>query len=212
MSCALTVFAILPVSKPSKSSEPDMDYSTTRKEAKAKGDRHYFTGRPCLRGHVALRETKGHCVECRREDMPLEAERRKGKPKTAAAKEAGRRYYEKNRQTMLAKAKEQCPEARRAYRKAWKRRNMEYTRANAHAWKRRTREASPPWLTPTHKAEIAAIYAEARGLTKTTGDKYVVDHVVPLRHPDVCGLHVPWNLQIMSHEENCQKGNRHSWE
>ncbi len=29
------------------------------------GDKHYFTGKPCKRGHVALRFTKGGgCVDC----------------------------------------------------------------------------------------------------------------------------------------------------
>jgi group I intron endonuclease len=37
---------------------------TTRTEAKRVGARKYFTGKPCARGHVVPRYTKGECVAC----------------------------------------------------------------------------------------------------------------------------------------------------
>lgn len=36
---------------------------------------------------------------------------------------------------------------------------------------------------------------------------FQVDHIVPINHPDVCGLHMPWNLQYLPSVLNSQKGN-----
>ena len=41
-----------------------MDYPATRAEAKKIGSKYYFTGQPCKHGHIALRKTKGSCLDC----------------------------------------------------------------------------------------------------------------------------------------------------
>lgn len=55
--------------------------------------------------------------------------------------------------------------------------------------------------------EILEVYKECRRLTKVTGIRYEVDHIIPIKHKNVCGLHVPWNLQILTKHENSSKNN-----
>jgi|SRR5580692_3611242 hypothetical protein len=69
-------------------------------------------------------------------------------------------------------------------------------------------QATPKWLTKEQKAAISAVYREARKLTKLTGVKHVVDHIGPLNGRNSCGLHVPWNLQVIPEVENLRKGRK----
>lgn len=62
----------------------------------------------------------------------------------------------------------------------------------------------PPWAD---RKELQALWQQCRDLEKATGKKYTLGHIVPLRHPRVCGLSVPWNLQPEPATVNFSKGN-----
>lgn len=112
------------------------------------------------------------------------------------------------------------PEAWRERSRVWKAKNREWCRRKSaeHAKtnpvmyavkaahrRAQTKNATPPWLTAAQKKETAAFFAEARRMTSETGVQHCVDHIVPLQSPIVCGLHVPWNLRVITKSENVRK-------
>lgn len=54
---------------------------------------------------------------------------------------------------------------------------------------------------------IRVIYQRCEELTRETGVEHHVDHIVPLRGRNVCGLHVEYNLQIIPAHANHKKAN-----
>jgi len=184
----------------------------TRSEAKAQGAKYYFTGEPCKQGHIAPRKTKGVCVECLRVEWQAQAVVRAdyfaAYNKRNAVKDAKHEWYKTNKEQVILAANTRPAEVKREYRNTWKANNKTQIKADTKARRRKHRLATPPWLTRKQKSEIRQIYQIAITMTQTTGEQYVVDHIIPLRSDYVCGLHVPWNLRVITQEENLKKSNK----
>lgn len=125
---------------------------------------------------------------------------------------------------------EQCAEHRRAYFRTYNATKRDYKAYYAHAaprrrasrvkyyrgnriaclalsaqYKRRLRKATPPW---SNRFLLEEAYQLAKLRTEVTGIPWHVDHVIPLRGEDVCGLHVETNLAVVPAVVNIRKGNR----
>jgi uncharacterized Zn finger protein (UPF0148 family) len=72
----------------------------------------------------------------------------------------------------------------------------------AKARKRKLKQRTPKWLTEEQLREIYLLY-------KNCPEGYEVDHIVPINGKNVSGLHVPWNLQYLTCEENRAKSNKY---
>jgi 5-methylcytosine-specific restriction endonuclease McrA len=126
-----------------------------------------------------------------------------------------RRNYKQAYQQNKEARKAQALDLYRKNRESAKKRMLEYQKANMHLFRasaaeRRAakRQASPLWLSEDDKWLLKEIYEVASLRSKLTKVNWHVDHIVPLKHDSVCGLHVPWNLQVITAAQNISKHNR----
>lgn len=131
------------------------------------------------------------------------------------------------------------PDASARYRRKWRSKNLKRDQETQRNWSRRNKnkicqyaanfrkrcphkviaikakqrakrlKRAPQWLTKDDLRFMAIFYKEAKRLTVETGIRYEVDHIIPLQGKNVSGLHVPWNLQVITESENCSKKNKY---
>lgn len=126
-------------------------------------------------------------------------------------KEKKRKWATQNKEKVAAydkKYREENPEVIRAIaRQAYQRRPHVFKEA-ARRRIAACKQATPNWLSKEDKAAIQYIYAWCHYATQSTGVKHHVDHIHPLKGKNVCGLHVPWNLTVLTAHENSRKSNK----
>lgn len=192
-------------------------------EAKQRGQKWYFLGISCPRGHFARRTVSNRecrsCVDAKRaagRAADPEKFRAKDREKYHRNPERERALMRANRAKHIEKRREydnrryrENPEYRAARMESartwWKLNAINRGKANYQVQKRRAwvKQATPGWLTKEQKQQIRDFYIRAA----TMEGEWHVDHIYPLRAKNSCGLNVPWNLQILSGDENRKKRN-----
>ncbi len=140
------------------------------------------------------------------------------------AEERARRrlHYDNNKQAYLSRAAKWREENREKHRascraayhkrrersrelhKVWQKENKGACNAKTRTYQADKLNRTPAWAD---LVAIKQIYIECARISRETGIKHHVDHIIPLRGKTVSGLHVPNNLQIITAEENIQKRN-----
>jgi hypothetical protein len=155
----------------------------------------------CFNKRTASRDgLNASCVECR-----------KTRRKTyQSEKDYRKKYYKENKEENLQRVSQwyrDNPGKKVEHRKTHRKNNLlKVRRAEAEKNSRR-RSQTPSWLTKEQKKKIMSFYELRDDVRLTTGEEYHVDHIVPLKGKNVCGLHVPWNLQVLPSDVNLSKWN-----
>ena len=74
--------------------------------------------------------------------------------------------------------------------------------SNAVARKAYIKQATPLWFDENHLFVVREAYELAKLREKVTGFPWDVDHVIPLRGKNVCGLHVMQNIAVIPRSVN----------
>lgn len=152
------------------------------------------------------------CCTCKQEkDI---SEFHKNKPSCKECRKIERKKSYENRKEvaydeMLAYNKEWAknnPDKRAQYNRTWCSKNRDKSRLHCNKRYSYAKQARPQWADPFL---IEEAYHLAQLRTKATGIRWEVDHIIPLRGKDVCGLHVENNLQVIPRSLNASKQHRY---
>ena len=111
------------------------------------------------------------------------------------------RYRDQDRRAYMQAIRQKNIERIREVDRQEYRRNKDRHIARVMARRAHRGKATPKWLTNDQQQQMMEMYANRL-------EGFHIDHIIPLKGKDVCGLHVPWNLQYLPATENLRKGNR----
>jgi hypothetical protein len=201
----------------------------SKKKAIEQGLDLYFTGKPCKRGHLSERYVKSRCcVQCQeqyrlenkekhleywknryesnKEDI-LEYWKEYRENNKEIISERAKIYHENNRTQIIARVKtyvQNNKEHVSEYQKTYRQENLDVVRHHSAKRRARHKQAVVEWADNN---KIKEIYTECEVVSKSIGVVHHVDHIVPLTHKLVCGLHNEFNLQVLTAKENLAKKN-----
>ena len=146
----------------------------------------------------------GLCVYCKKCDKTAALLWAKNNPERINAR--NRQWAEKNQKQR--EYRQQNPESGRKSCLKWQKNNLGRVNAATNAYRALKLQACPNWLTAIQKAQIQEFYDIAIAVTVQTGAKHHVDHIHPLKGNGFNGLHVPWNLAVITAAKNISKNNK----
>jgi hypothetical protein len=187
-----------------------MPSQITRADARARGLKFYYID-PCDHGHESVRYvSNGVCKACRDRQYLENRQSKIDKAARWSSENKDKRrvianaYSNRNRDKLNAWLKAN-PDKRKKSANDWVKRNRAYATFNTATYRARKKQATPCWA---NLKKIREIYRLCVSISKKTGVKHHVDHVIPLVSDEVCGLHVENNLVVVPAAVNQRKSNK----
>lgn len=181
----------------------------SRDSALAEGKKFYFTGLPCKNGHVAERYVSSrNCVTCWRARASARYHRDPEADKQRInlwRKQNWQRELKRQRDRNAANLSRRREVSKKSAKKN-RHKHRAYSAFMCSLRHERVRLATPAWAD---LAAMRSFYDQARSLSDATGIPHHVDHIVPIKGRNVCGLHVQNNLQVLTATANLSKRNRY---
>lgn len=196
-----------------------------------------YQGNPCKKGHTERRVSNNACAVCSREkanayyeshkEIILERMKDHKKPDPAKKKQWNKkwldanpdyfnqRYMEKREEILAKNAKYRKENLERitSSKKMERERNANEYNRRLREWKAKNPSKVNAWGSKRRASILQAIplWANIKAIEaiyESCPIGYHVDHYYPLKGKTVCGLHCETNLQIITADENLQKGNK----
>jgi hypothetical protein len=126
-------------------------------------------------------------------------------------KEKQKSYYKQNQdkeKTNMKQWRSLHKEEVKTYLSEWRRLNRGKCNALNKRYEASKLQATPNWLTVEQLRQIELYYLAAKWIEFILEEQIDVDHIIPLQGKNVRGLHVPWNLQLLTHADNLKKSNK----
>ncbi len=156
----------------------------------------------CKNGHFSQKDKYGQCIECVRENTRNWAKKNQ-KYKAEQTKNwrinNPEKYFmlKKNTNEKRKNSSEEEKDIIRQRNREWQKNNPDLIRKINRIRVSFKRNSTPKWA---NKKLITRIYNKCP-------EGMQVDHIIPTKGKNVCGLHVETNLQYLSPEENGKKFN-----
>jgi hypothetical protein len=185
-------------------------------EAKEAGLKLYFTGLPCVNGGISWRRTSSNACVCDKcKELARASARESMRRMRALDRDAylaeKKRYRESNRDQLLDKQRarrlaniETDRQRKRDYRKL----KPEVNHASLTRYRASKAKATPSWDREFDDFVTQEASNLCRLRREVTGIAWEIDHMIPLRAVEACGLHVGLNLQVIPAWMNNSKKNR----